>query len=83
MRPLLTALALVLSLSGLALPATAQQLTGSNYRSIREQVDLAPGDLEFQKIGWKSNVFDGLVEAQRADKPIFLWLYFGDPRGLC
>jgi hypothetical protein len=27
--------------------------------------------------------WDGLVAAQQQDRPIFYWIYFGDPRGGC
>lgn len=75
--------ALVFLAALLAPAASAQSLTAKNYAEIRKQIDLQPGDLDWQQISWKSTFLDGLIEAQKADKPIFLWLYFGDPRGSC
>jgi hypothetical protein len=62
--------------------ARAQELTAANYEKLRDQIDVKPAELRWQKIEWLS-FWDGLVEAQARDKPIFYWIYFGDPRGGC
>ena len=62
--------------------APAQELTAANYDKLRDQIDVKPDELRWQKIDWLS-FWDGLVEAQAKDKPIFYWIYFGDPRGGC
>jgi hypothetical protein len=59
------------------------QLSRDNYGSTRAYVDLRPNDLNFQQIEWHGSVYDGLAAGQREDKPLVLWLYFGDPRGGC
>lgn len=82
MRPFAAVLATALLAAPLA-AQTAEPLTSANYGRIERAVDLRPGDLDFLRVDWKSTVFDGLVHAQRADRPIFLWFYFGDPRGGC
>jgi hypothetical protein len=59
-----------------------QELTAANYERLRDQIDVKPDELRWQKVEWLS-FWDGLVEAQAKDKPIFYWIYFGDPRGGC
>ena len=60
----------------------AQELTLANYEKLRDQVDVKPAELRWQQVAWLS-FWDGLVTAQRRDRPIFYWVYFGDPRGGC
>ena len=73
-------LALFLAVGG---HAGAGELTWENFEAAREEFGLGAGDLAWRKVDWKSSVFDGVREAQRTDKPVLLWLYFGDPRGRC
>lgn len=40
-------------------------------------------DLAFQQIDWHTSLFSAVNEARQIDKPILMWLYFGDPRGAC
>lgn len=63
--------------------ANPDRLTDENYASVRKHVDLRPGDLRFQQIDWQERFYDGVARAQKEDKPLLLWLYFGDPRGNC
>lgn len=60
-----------------------QALTDATYGRVSELVELKPGDLQFQAVDWRSTAYEGLLESQRADKPLLLWLYFGGPRGAC
>lgn len=62
--------------------ARAQELTTAAYDRLRDRVDVKPDELRWQKIEWQP-FWDGLVAAQQKDKPIFYWIYFGDPRGGC
>ena len=62
--------------------ARAQELTAANYDRLRETVDVKPAELCWQKVAWLP-FWDGLVAAQQQDRPIFYWVYFGDPRGGC
>lgn len=62
--------------------AAAQELTPVNYEQLRSQIDVKPAELRWQKVEWFS-FWNGLVEAQAKDKPIFYWVYFGEPRGGC
>ena len=74
--------ALAMILACLA-PQDTRELTPDTYESIRTHVELSERDLAFQNIPWKRTMFDAIAEARATDKPIFLWLYFGDPRALC
>ncbi len=55
----------------------------ADYESNIRRVDVKPGELRWQDVLWRSGFFDGLVEAQAQDKPIFYWIYEGDPRSAC
>jgi hypothetical protein len=75
-------LALALA-AGAAAQVAPERLTDANYAAVRKHVDLRPGDLAFQQVDWNDTLFDGVRQAQKEDRPIVLWLYFGDPRGGC
>lgn len=60
----------------------AQELTTATYDRLREAIDVKPAELRWQKVEWLP-FWDGLVAAQKQDRPIFYWVYFGDPRGGC
>lgn len=59
------------------------KLTDENYSSVRNFAKPKASDLTFQQIDWKPSVYEGLLAAQKEDKPMVLWLYFGDPRSSC
>lgn len=65
------------------------QITAPNkfdWKSIEEvekYIRLKLADENYQKITWHSTVIAGQRKAQNEDKPLLLWLYFGDPRGNC
>ena len=42
----------------------------------------SPGELRWQKIGWESSLWAGVVEAHAQKKPILLWTMNGHPLGL-
>lgn len=65
------------------LGAAPEALTWGNFDEVSEYVALKPGDLNYQKVQWHSTVIEGQREAQKQDKPLLLWLYFGDPRANC
>ena len=58
-------------------------LTPDNFEAIKARVNVTPGDLAWQKVRWRSGFFEGLMEAQAEDKPLFFWFYGGDPTGNC
>jgi hypothetical protein len=77
MLPILAALLVAQS------AAAPQALNESTFAAIRSHASPTKQDLAFQGIEWKTSVFDGLLQAQREDKPMVMWMYFGDPRGRC
>jgi hypothetical protein len=60
-----------------------KKLTPDTFEAIKSRVSLTPEDLAWQQVHWRDGFFEGLLEAQAADKPIFFWYYRGDPRGSC
>ncbi len=58
-------------------------LTWGNYEQVEKYIRLKPSDENYQKVKWHSTVIAGHQKAQTEDKPLLLWLYFGDPRGNC
>ena len=67
----------------LLLAPDSEQLSWSTYEKIRALVDATPAELAWQNVDWRNGFWNGLVEAQAKDKPIFYWIYDGDPRGGC
>ena len=59
------------------------KLAPETYEVIKTRLTLTPEETAWQRIRWRNGFFQGIVEAQAADKPIFYWLYYGDPRGYC
>ncbi len=70
-------------ISAIAVQSAPDRLTPQNYELIKQHISLKQRDLGFQQIDWKSSVYDGAVAANQQDKPMILWIYFGDPRGGC
>ena len=62
--------------------ARSQELAPATYDQLRAKIDVTSEELCWQKVAWLP-FWDGLVEAQKQDRPIFYWVYFGDPRGGC
>jgi hypothetical protein len=67
----------------LLLAPDAEKLTWKNYETYRGLVNPKPAELAWQQVDWRTGFWNGLVEAQAKDKPIFYWIYDGDPRGGC
>ncbi len=83
-KRILTACALVLWGTTM-LPAEAPKggLTPQNYEQWRKFILPDAWESGYLQIPWRSCFWDGLVDAQKADKPILLWSYGGDPLGSC
>ena len=67
----------------LLLAPDTDKLSWTTYDKLRALVDVTPAELAWQQVDWRPNFWTGLVEAQAKDKPIFYWIYDGDPRGGC
>ena len=88
MRVYLAVAGLVLGLAAVAQPQSPagtppQRLSEESYAAVRAYAQPRPADLAFESIGWHENLVDGALAAQKQDRPLVLWLYFGDPRGGC
>jgi len=77
------ALVLAVGLQAALLAAPPARLSDESYADVRKHVALSAVDLRFQQLDWHDSVIKGVQQAQREDKPLLLWLYFGDPRGNC
>jgi hypothetical protein len=58
-------------------------LTPETFEAVKTRVLPSASDLAWQQVDWRDGYFEGVLEAQRQDKPIFYWIYEGDPRGGC
>ena len=63
--------------------APQDKLTLKNFDRYRSIINVKPSELTWQQIEWRNGFWNGLVEAQAKDKPLFFWIYEGDPRGGC
>ncbi len=54
-------------------------LTDANYTKLREQVYPTAAQLAWKKIPWIPTVWGGIVEGQKSDKPILMWIMNGHP----
>ncbi len=69
--------------SGTPASAPPPRLTAETFAAVRAHAAPRAEDLAFQSIPFHENLVDGALAAQKQDKPLVLWLYFGDPRGNC
>lgn len=76
-------LVLAVGVQAALLAAPPARLSDESYADVRKHVALSAVDLRFQQVDWHDSVIKGVQQAQREDKPLLLWLYFGDPRGNC
>ena len=58
-------------------------LTRVNYEHYRDLIVPSRAELRWQEIPWRESFWKGLVDAQKADRPILLWIYGGSPAGVC
>ncbi len=63
------------------LPAQELELTEKNFQQWREHILPGEGDLAWQQIPWLTTFADGILAADRADKPVLLWTMNGHPLG--
>ena len=75
--------ALMVSISSSAQEKSPEILTWGNVDQVESYVRLKSADENYQMVNWHSTVIAGQREAQKQDKPLLLWLYFGDPRANC
>ncbi len=63
--------------------AQTDKLTPDNFAKYRDLVEVKQGERAWDQIAWKGTFFDALAAAQKEDRPIFFWIYEGDPRMGC
>jgi hypothetical protein len=83
MRVRHAAAALVLVIAAGRAAAQTEKLTPENFTKYRDLIEVKKGERGWDQIAWKSTFFEALVEAQKQDRPIFFWIYEGDPRKGC
>jgi hypothetical protein len=54
-------------------------LTDANYTQLRESVHPTAAELGWRNIPWLPSVWDGIVEGQKSDRPILMWILNGHP----
>ena len=64
-------------------PKSVQKLTWDTYPEVRRETVARPDEMIWDKVRWKASLFEALVEAQEKDRPIFVFMFNGDLRGVC
>ncbi len=59
----------------------SQELTEKTYDKIRDEVLPTKQERAFFELPWQPTLWDGLVEAQKQEKPILLYTMNGSPLG--
>lgn len=63
-------------------PSTpARALAGKSLADWVEALTPPPADLAWETIPWHASFSDGLIAADRAERPLLLWLMNGHPLG--
>ncbi|MBZ0138036.1 MAG: hypothetical protein K8I27_16895 [Planctomycetes bacterium] len=73
-----TMLALLL-LIPLTATFSAEELTDKSYDRIRAHVLPNEDEEAWQKVNWRATFWDGVIDAQKEDKPIMLFAMNGHP----
>lgn len=76
-------LVLTLAPQGFADVKPPAELSETTLAAVRRHASPTAEDLAFQRLDWRTTIHEGLLAAQREDKPLLMWMYFGDPRGHC
>ena len=81
MKTSLVLLGIAIGVNPLSAAPPPEKLMPGTYDQIKARLTLTDAELAWQKAHWRDGFFEGLLEAQAADKPLFYWIYEGDPRG--
>ncbi len=60
-------------------PDPSGELTDKNFAEWRDRIRPKTDDLCFKTVNWLPTFWDGVMAAQKADKPILLWAMNGHP----
>ena len=61
-------------------PPQMPQLS-ADYAKRRDQILPNPSERSYRKIGWRTSVLQGIIDAQRNDRPVMIVLMNGHPLG--
>lgn len=75
-----TAIALLLLLPLTAL-SSANELTDSSYEKVRQHVLPSAEEEAWRKIAWRTTFWQGVIDANKEDKPVMLFTMNGHPFG--
>lgn len=64
-----------------ALILLAQDLTDKTYEAAKTHVLPKTVELKWSTLPWRPTYWDGVIDAQKADKPILLWAMNGSALG--
>lgn len=73
----------LLCMLGLATAAPPDRLDATTFDAVRAYVQPTAQDRLYQSLDWNRSVYEGLIEGRAQDRPLLLWMYFGDPQGQC
>lgn len=60
--------------------ATAgEELSDAAFDKLRDYIVPKPEELKWKEIPWRATFWDGVKEAQAADKPLLVWAMNGHP----
>ena len=57
------------------------QLNDSTYNMWKEFIKPTKEELAWAQIPWRSTFYDGLIDSDRQQKPLLLWVMNGHPLG--
>lgn len=75
-----TAIALLLLLP-LTVLSSANELTDSSYEKVRQHVLPSAEEEAWRKIAWRTTFWQGVIDANKEDKPVMLFAMNGHPFG--
>ena len=67
------------SAAGVSAADPPGELTDKTYVEWRDRIRPTTDDLCYKTVDWLPTFWDGVVAAQKADKPILLWAMNGHP----
>lgn len=52
-----------------------------NFEGLRAQILPGAEELAWKRLDWRASLWEGVIEAQRRERPILLWAMNGHPLG--
>src|SRR5262249_42747390 len=80
---IMSSLALLLPVFASLGNAAEADLTAGNYEKWRGFIYVKPSAVRWLDIPWRTTFWAGVVDSQKEDKPLLLWIYAGHPFGPC